>query len=238
MNIQEKLSIDEMKKKLGFRIEDRKKDPQNLDYLIPRKAVSPSVRMKFYPTGPILDQGSTPQCVAYSTVQLLRTGPVSNKFTDDPSVLYHKCQLVDEWDGEDYDGTSVHAAMKVLKSEGYVSEYRWAYDIGTAINHLLTTGPVLVGTNWYSDMFYPDVKTGFLKVSGFVAGGHAWLWKGVNLDYPCPDGSKGAIRMVQSWGNNWGNGPVRGLAWLSISDAARLIAEDGEVATVTEVLKV
>jgi hypothetical protein len=228
-------SIDELRKYLGFRKEDRVVDPNNFNFLVPKKTAPANLRAKFYPTGPILDQGSLPQCVEYGTVQLLRTGPVSNKYEAAPGELYHKCQLVDEWPGEDYDGTSVHAAMKVLKTEGYITEYNWAYDISTVVNYILTTGPMVVGTNWYSQMFYPD--NGFVTVDGYVAGGHCFLFKGINLDFPCPNGKKGAIRCVQSWGNNWGNGPHGGLFWLSIDDAERLISEDGEAACIKEVIK-
>ena len=231
-------NIEELRNKLGNKgVEDpSSRDPRDHNYLMPRKMVPPSLRMKFYPTGPILDQGSDPFCVEYAATQLLWTGPVSNyKFNHVHGELYHRCQKVDEWPGEDYDGTSVRAAMKVLQSDGYISEYNWAFDVGTVVNYVLTTGPVIVGTNWYYDMFNP--KDGFIQVGGVLIGGHAWLLKGINLDYPCPDGTTGAFRMIQSWGHEWGNGPVGGLAWVSIRDIARLIEEDGEAATIKEVLK-
>lgn len=228
-------NIEELRKLLGNRgVEDpSSRDPRDKAYLLPRKSVAPDLRMKFYPTGPILDQGSFPHCVAFSTVQLLRTGPISNVYNIPPVDLYNRCQLVDEWAGEDYDGTSVRAAMKILKEDGYISEYNWAFDIGTVINYVLSTGPMIVGTYWYSDMF--DVVNGFIRATGFAVGGHAYLIKGINLDYPCLDGTKGAFRIINSWGNTWGNGPHGGLAWISIRDMERLILEDGEAACIKEI---
>lgn len=229
--------IEELRKRLGNKgVEDpSSRDPKDFEYLVRRKAVSPTKRMAFYPTGPILDQGSFPHCVAFSTVQLLRTGPVFNRYDIPPVDLYNRCQLIDEWPGEDYDGTSVRAAMKILQEDGYISEYNWAFDVGTVINYVLTTGPMIVGTYWYDDMFF--VNNGFIKVGGFAVGGHAYLIKGVNLDYPCPDGTIGAFRIINSWGNEWGNGPHGGLAWISIADMARLIKEDGEASTIKEITK-
>jgi len=148
--------------------------------------------------------------------------------------LYHECQLNDEWPGEDYDGTSVRGLFKVFQAHKYVSNYSWAFDIDSVVHHLLTVGPVVFGTNWYNSMFYPDSKTGFISVkeeSG-IAGGHAYMIKGANLKKVCPDGSKGAIRFINSWSKSWG---VNGMAFMSFKDADRLIKNWGEACTATEI---
>ncbi len=226
-------TVNEFKHRLGRLIDY---DEQDQNFLVPRMAVSPSVRFKYYTTGPVLDQGDTPQCVAYATVQFLMTGPIVNKYPAGPSDLYAQCQLVDEWAGTVHDGTTVRAAMKVLQNKGYVSGYNWAYDIGTVVNYVLTRGPMVLGTNWSEDMFNPD-KKGFIRYTGTVVGGHSYMLKGINLDLACPDGTKGAFRIQNSWGMHWGNGPKGGssLAWLSIADTAKLIEDYGEAATATEI---
>lgn len=225
-------TVNEFKNRLGRLIHY---DERDKNFLVPKMAVSPSVRHKFYPTGPILDQGNTPQCVAYSSVQFLMTGPVVNHYPEGPPDLYTKCQLIDEWKDSPHDGTSVRASMQVLQAVGYLSEYNWAYDVGTVVNYLLTRGPMVLGTNWSEDMFNPDEK-GFIRYTGTVVGGHAYLLMGVNLDLPCSDGTKGAFRMQNSWGMGWGNGPSGGSsrAWVSISDVDKLIKDDGEAATSVE----
>ena len=43
----------------------------------------------------------------------------------------------------------------------------------------LNVGPVVVGTNWYYGMFYPDT-TGLIKIRGGLAGGHAYVINGVD----------------------------------------------------------
>lgn len=187
---------------------------------------------RYWHTGKVLDQLDTPHCVAFSGEQFLVSGPVTNKFYKTPAELYHECQLVDEWEGEDYEGTSVRALFKTLQAHGYISEYNWAFEIGTVVQHLLLKGPVILGTDWYVSMFYPD-EDGFLPVfaSSGLAGGHAYMVKGCNNNKLCPDGSRGAIRIINSWGTSWGD---KGHAWISYRDADRLIQNWGEAATSTE----
>jgi C1A family cysteine protease len=181
----------------------------------------------------VLDQGGTAQCVAYSGFKYLITGPVLNHPSWPPVDLYRECQKVDEWEGEDWDGgTSVAALFKVLKAKGFVTEYKWAYDAATVVGHLLTTGPVVMGTSWYRNMFMPHEETGYLECNGANDGGHAWLAIGANKKRINPDKSVGAIRMVNSWGTKWG--PQRGRAWISFNDLDKLIKDRGEACVATE----
>lgn len=185
----------------------------------------PATGTRYYYTGPVLDQGQTSQCVAYSGTQMLVTGPVMNKPYKTPALLYAECQKVDEWPGEDYDGTSVRALFKVLQGAGYIESYQWAFNLESVVSHLLKVGPVIFGTNWYSSMFDVD-RTGFMRIKpgSQNVGGHAYMVKGVNV-------AKKALRIVNSWGTGWGHG---GFAWLSFDDAERLLNENGEAATAKE----
>jgi hypothetical protein len=148
-----------------------------------------------------------------------------------PSALYRECQLVDEWPGEDYDGTSVRALFKVLQRVGIVSEYRWAFECEAVIDHVLMHGPVVMGTSWHNDMFDPD-RWGYIQPTGEIMGGHAWLIIGAARDRKNPDGSKGAVRMVNSWGPNWGR--QQGRAWITFEHLDHLIKDYGEACTATE----
>jgi hypothetical protein len=47
------------------------------------------------------------------------------------------------------------------------------------MKHVLTTGPMVMGTNWYMDMFTPD-RWGYVTPGGDNAGGHSWLIIGVD----------------------------------------------------------
>jgi hypothetical protein len=187
---------------------------------------------RYYNTGIVLNQGSTSQCVGYSSHKFLYAGPVTNRISiPNPQLLYNEARKVDEWAGEDYEGTSVRAVCKVLQRIGYIGEYNWAYDVPTCVNWLLNNGPMIFGTIWANDMFYPD-KRGFIRVTGDVNGGHAYLIKGVNTTKLCSDGSRGAFRIFNSWGRNWGD---IGRAWLSFTDARILLRENGEAVCAREI---
>jgi hypothetical protein len=207
-------------------------DPRDKRFLAtPPPAAEITRRYRYWATGPVLDQGQTPMCVAYSGEQLLLSGPVKNKLYKMPSDLYAECQANDEWpDDVPYEGTSVRALMKVLKLHGYIDTYEWAFDVDRTVRHLLEVGPVVFGITWYENMMETDAQ-GFVHATGNPAGGHAIMVKGANLDKRCPDGSKGAFRVINSWSRTWGDD---GLFWLSFVDAAKLIADFGEVAIAKE----
>lgn len=204
-------------------------DPRDHRFLLPRAASSRTFRSWLAP-GPVLDQGGTSQCVAYAGGKYLLTHPVVNKLPHLPT-LYTDCQRVDEWPGEDYDGTSVRALMKVLKARGQITEYRWAFDIGTLIGALLDRGPIVMGTNWYMDMFMPD-SHGYIEPTGSFVGGHAYLLVACNMNRVNPNGTRGAVRMINSWGPGWGQS---GRAWITLSHLEYLLEDYGEAAMATEI---
>lgn len=186
-------------------------------------------------TEPPFDQGATSQCVAYSAIKYLRAGPILNRKLDQTHCtnFYNECQRIDEWPGEDYEGTSVRAAFKLLKSMGYINEYRWAQDAETVMKHILTKGPVVMGTLWTMDMFMPHNINGYIAPTGEEAGGHAYLIIGGNRRRKNPDKTIGALRILNSWGAGWGQ---KGRAWITIDDLNKLIQMDGEACVATEII--
>jgi len=211
-----------------------KADDRDLLHLIPHRSLSELFGWRFWTSTGVLDQQGTAQCVGYSGFKYLTTGPIYNRFPGhQPQDLYAECLKVDEFPGEDWEGgTSVRALFKVFKRLGYVTGYQWAFDADTVVGHLLTKGPVVMGTNWYRDMFMPHNRTGYMSVSGPQDGGHAWLIVGVDRNRKNPDGTRGAVRMINSWGKDWGQS---GRAWLTIEDLDRLVKEEGEACVATEV---
>lgn len=170
------------------------------------------------------DQGSSTQCVAYSWLHLIEDGPVvqdgltgRSKPLIEPIKLYKESQIRDPWAGENYPGTSIRSAAKVLKDLGIIKEYRWAQSVSDVVTALLTVGPVAVGTKWYADMNVPQ-PNGMMRVSGVEMGGHAYVLNGVNLE-------SGTIRMKNSWGKAWGKD---GFAFISIRDFQKLLSQGGE----------
>lgn len=202
---------------------------------VPKKAPA-GITNRSWITAKPLDQGQTPQCVAYAWEQYLLSSPIKNKYYKQPENLYHEAQILDEWPGEDYEGTSVRAGAKVLQQAGYITEYSWAFDADTVITHLLARGPVVMGTNWDFAMFSPfefgKDKATFIRRGGGNAGGHAYLLKGVNLKRPCWCGELGAARIINSWGSGWGDG---GKVWICLKELDDLIKDFGEAAIAAEI---
>ena len=162
-------------------------DKRDSNYLISEhllKGLSPATITNKYWDDTIWwgDQGNTPQCVGYAWAHWIDDGPVYHSGSThpylQPSVIYRNAQKLDEWVGENYDGTSVRGGVKYLKSQNLVSNYYWGFDVNTLVNTVLNLGPVVVGTNWYYNMFYPNT-TGLIKIGGPIAGGHAYVVNGV-----------------------------------------------------------
>jgi hypothetical protein len=172
------------------------------------------------------DQGNAPQCVGYAWAHWIEDGPVTHGGIAPivhPTLIYREAQKIDEWPGENYNGTSVRAGAKYLQKSGKIKSYLWAYDLNTLINTVLNVGPVVVGTYWYLRMFYPD-KNGLIKIEGPIVGGHAYVINGV-------DTTKKLFRIKNSWGKKWGS---NGSAYISFADMELLIKLNGEICLATE----
>jgi hypothetical protein len=179
----------------------------------------------YYSTGLVLNQGNQPHCVGFAWRQWLTSGLTVNRGGPDAPSIYHAAQLIDEWPGEGYAGTSVRAGAKVLAKQGYVAEYRWTWSAPVLSAWLLSKrGPVVLGTTWTADMFTPN-RAGIIRPTGPSVGGHAYLCIGYNR-------TRGAFRCINSWGKSWGQS---GRFWLLGEDMQRLLDDAGECCTAGEV---
>jgi hypothetical protein len=159
-----------------------------------------------------------------------------------PFDFYRKLIMEDEWPENDTEvtagdsnlqfGSSVRAGAKAARNLGLLSEYSWAFDGNTARQWVLDHSPVILGTDWLSNMFSVD-PNGFVDVSGGIAGGHAYLWYGTDLRELRPDGKRGVDYFLNSWGM-WGIGG-KGVFKMRSEDTDRLIAAQGEACTASEV---
>lgn len=196
-------------------------DDRDRGYLLRRSESSRTSRL-WRAGGQALNQGDTPQCVGYSAFELGRCSPVRQQVAS-PRALYNLAQEFDEWEGRDYDGTSVRGVAKALQIMGVAESYYWAADVETAVAHVLDLGPLLLGVNWYRNMSYPD-SSGRVEAKGRFDGGHAVLLRGA-------DTRSELVCLRNSWGRDYGIG---GDCLLSFADLDRLIHEDGEACAIVE----
>ena len=169
------------------------------------------------------DQGATPHCVGYAGARWLECEPICQFL--DPDGLYLLAQQNDEWDGEDYDGTSVRGMFRVLRLLGLAPEYRWATTVEQIIGWVSERGPVLLGVNWYRGMMSPDDQ-GVIVPRGGLLGGHAILIDEVNT-------RQELFGLNNTWGRDWG---LDGRCHLHFDHVARLLREDGEAGCGVEVV--
>ncbi len=66
--------------------------------------------------------------------------------------MYKRAQQLDEWPGEDNDGSSVNAACKVLRERGFIKEFAWARSFNETHKWLLYKGGIMLSTDWYEGM--------------------------------------------------------------------------------------
>ena len=207
------------------------KDPRDQNHtfgaLLKRRAGKPTSKT-WRTSRPALDQGQTSRCVAFSWTQFLGAQPIQTRAkvrTEDAlNELYHQAQVLDEWPGEDYNGTSVRGGAKALQAAGHLSEYVWGTTLDDLRAFVSQRGPVVIGSDWYEEMFYPEKHDGYLVPEGANAGGHAWLIYGY-------DAKKDEFRMLNSWGPNWG---VKGTAKIRAADMQKLLDTNAEMCSAIE----
>lgn len=174
-----------------------------------------------------LDQRNEGACTGFSVTMEAAARPVE-VWGKDPDIytleqiarsIYNRAKQLDEWEGEAYEGSSVLGAMKAAIERRLYVEYRWALGPGpeSAENDLALAvgyrGPAVLGTNWYTGMYTADAD-GFLKVTGSVEGGHAYVVTRYSV-------SRDAYWTPNSWGGS-------GQGWIRRTDMIRLLDEDGE----------
>lgn len=194
-----------------------------------------------------LDQGSSGRCVAYAGSGEGGARPVVWPATAEfANLLYSLCCLNDQWpendDGDINFGTSVLALMKVLKSLGFIPEYRWCgAGSGQALADFTLSlgykGPIIVGVNWYSSMNTPRLDGHIIvdSTSGLL-GGHAFYFYRVAIKWLsgvkpiAPTFADVDLDASRAWlMNSWG-GICNG--WMTLREVSQLLHEDGEAVVI------
>jgi len=96
------------------------------------------------------DQGQEGACVGFACSRMMT---LLNRERYNARWLYLEAQKIDDWPGEDYSGTSVRAALDVLRARGHrrpgataavpatgIAEFRWASTVDQVLACLLGPG--------------------------------------------------------------------------------------------------
>lgn len=193
-------------------------DERNANYPMRALVAAKPLRSYTWRCDTWLDQGREGACVGFAWAHDLAARP-RPRMTDHQHArsIYRWAQQLDEWPGENYEGTSVLAGAKVCHAQGHFTEYRWATSLEDLLLGIGYWGPAVLGVNWYSGMFDTD-HDGYIHPTGSVMGGHAILAHRVNVPGRF-------VQLHNSWGSGWG---VQGRARISFDDLERLLADDGE----------
>lgn len=158
--------------------------PDRRDKLFTLQAVTPvdepipEERMwSFLTKHRLIQRGGT--CVGHGVGHMLACAPYRHAIDPElPYKIYNRAQQIDEWAGEDYEGTSVRAGLKAAQEFGLIEgEYRWAFAEDEAWRYLMLRGPLVIGFVWLTGMMDVD-KKGFLNLTGGEEGGHCVCIRG------------------------------------------------------------
>ena len=152
---------------------------------------------------PVLQQNNNPQCVGMAVHNALVAHGV--KEPPSPNLIYQEAQKSDQWKGEDYDGTSIQAALFSLKGLGVIEVYARTQYSEEKMKSLLNQGIPLLCSIRTGDVSHSGKEGGsfgiFEKLESFVGkGNHAILVTGFSEI----DNYRFWI-LQNSWGKDWGS---------------------------------
>lgn len=212
---------------------DPNHDPRSRNFAAVR-GLTPTIRRTrtWSLRNPILDQGSEGACVGHGVINAVSTPRLRVELPNPQQTafgMYYGSRFIDEWPGEEYDGTSVLAGCKLAVNLGFASGYRWAFGAEEVAQTILDHGPVVIGIPW-RDSMYDTKPNGLVEVSGSIVGGHCLVVTGFWRDHPLYDGP--IFRWRNSWGLSYGIG---GHGYVPLDQMSTLLAGEGEAAVLEPV---
>lgn len=179
-----------------------------------------------------LDQGQEGACTGFGEEHVQALSPYPQPTSDTLArEVYYLARRHDEWEGEDYEGSSVNGAMRAARELGRVKAWKWARTVEEAAHGLSYHGAGEAGTWWHQGMVYPDVD-GHVHPTGPEVGGHAYALAGFEWAHnPRVGRMMRRYWIDNSWGSSWGRD---GGAWIWEDELGTLLGRQGELAFPTK----
>lgn len=206
-------------------------DPLSRNYGIADVVSGVEKRPVLWTPGVVIDQGKEGACVGFGWTAELLAMP-ENYDVDIPTAekfalsIYRRAKILDDFPGENYNGTSVLAGAKALHELGYIGSYRWAFSVDEVRDAVISEGPVVLGISWYDSMYETDAW-GLVKIGGKKVGGHCITVVGYDpaMEIHGQDGPQEVFIWRNSWGQDYGK---NGDGYIKYDDLKSLLADRGE----------
>lgn len=218
-----------MERKLDWKSEHDERSREYDIRSVLRAGVKPVLKM--WDEGVVLDQGNEGACVGFGWMGEFLSQPVAPN--PQPSRvatqqyannIYETAKTIDEFPGENYEGTSVLAGAKVMQARGFIKSYRWAFSIEDIRDAIIQEGPVVIGIPWRDGMYETDAN-GIVKVAGKLVGGHCLVITGYDPAMKIGNRKYEVYRWRNSWGSSYG---INGSGYIKANDLAKLLKGVGE----------
>lgn len=191
-------------------------DPRSRNYPI-RTLLTTKQRRSYTWHVPVkLDQGYEGACVGFGVAAERAARPKEHpEVTNEVAKhIYDVARVIDHSENRNFDeGATVLGGIKAAQAAGWIGEYRWAFTEEEVALTVGYHGPVIIGSNWTTDMDTPD-ENGFITPTGTYRGGHCYILYAYSV-------KKDAYAIWNSWGTgHW--------AWIKRNDMANLLNAYGE----------
>lgn len=212
------------------------KDPRRGNHMAVEVLEPVQVQPKSWASRLTTDQGREGACVGHGQTTDAVASPMpatkattaqANEFAFD---MYHRAQQLDPWAGEDYEGTSVDAGFKAIRELGWIDAWKWLENATQVRDAVIQNGPVVLGINWYYDM-YETRPSGLVTVGGQKVGGHCITIIGYHPSMRIRGEDWNERFEVFKWKNSWGTDyGVNGIGYIKKVDLDELLIDGGEAA--------
>jgi hypothetical protein len=144
----------------------------------------------------------------------------------DALKIYEEATAIDNIPGTyppDDTGSSGLSVAKVLKNRYFISSYKHAFDVPSALNALMHQA-VIMGCCWYEGFDTPDAD-GIVAMTGQIRGGHEVMSREYEMLGPSP-GDDDLVWFDNSWTTSWG---VKGRFAMRVSTLRPLLVQQGDI---------